>query len=241
MYMQVSSGTKVDTKNNKGMKSIPTFSANKRKREPVGVGDINDKEEKKLIGDDNNVESEAGTKEVEMKDAETVVIDEGGIKEVEMQDATEVHEKTINKEDDESKLNKDDHIRSNLNTTEVCKQNQTTEKSECIENQISVGASGQQANKDDCTRSDQNATEACKQNQTTEFDKSECNEKQINVGASGQRALGEIATLLKQVQETSDEKAKLEVDIKVIKKTDRNGDTKENGNDNQTVARVSCP
>ncbi|XP_024971538.1 uncharacterized protein LOC112510372 [Cynara cardunculus var. scolymus] len=122
--------SKVDTRNDE---RNPTSSANKRKREPVGDGNINDNEEKKVHGIDENVEPRAGgMKEVEMKDAEI----NGGIKEVEMQDASEVEEKTIGKEVDEGKANHDDYMRSNLNAADGCKHNQTTDKSGCHEKQI---------------------------------------------------------------------------------------------------------
>ncbi|PWA97289.1 hypothetical protein CTI12_AA030460 [Artemisia annua] len=250
--------SELHTKNGETAKSTPpatgnnTEAADKRKRvlEDASVNDQKQTKSAKAMPVSNttteseekhfeSVETTTGVKEVEMVDAETIQGSvEPGIKEVEMQDAEVVDNETrieekITKDErpdvrDEEKITKDerpdvrgegkthpdinkDEAGPNLNVTEGFKQDQGIKESE-KPNEIGV---------------------------------SESNEKRINDAAandgSGQQVLGEVATLLKQVQE-SDAKAKLEVEVKV-KKMDQ-GDVKENSEVNdctQTAARVSCP
>ncbi|GKE22784.1 hypothetical protein Tco_1434296 [Tanacetum coccineum] len=204
-----------DTKFGETVKSTPpatgnnTEAANKRKRvSEVATG--NDEKQTKTAKDmpvanttteseENHftaVETTTGVKEVEMVDAETIQgTIEQGIKEVEMQDAEVVYNETRIEE----KINKDerpdDETGPNLSVTEGFKQDEGIKETD---KPNGIGGS-------------------------------ESNEISINDAAandgSGQQVLGEVATLLKQVQD-SDAKAKLEVDVKV-KKMD--GDVNENG------------
>ncbi|KAI3521234.1 hypothetical protein L1887_10695 [Cichorium endivia] len=152
-----------------------------------------------------------------MKDAEA--IDESpdqGIKEVEMQDAEVVYNRTTHLEEnsrgdvvEDFREESKTHPESNLNPTESCKQDEGTQENE----------------------------------QTKNVDESKSNEKQSipadTSDGSGQEALGDVASLLKQMQE-SDAKAQVEIEVKV-KKMDHEV-VKENGEIEpaQGAARVSC-
>nr|GEX31058.1 zinc finger, CCHC-type [Tanacetum cinerariifolium] len=247
-----------DTENGETVKSTPpatgnnTEAANKRKRVSEDATS-NDEKQTKTAKDtpvanttteseENHftaVETTTGVKEVEMVDAETIQGSvEQGIKEVEMQDAEVVYNETRIEE----KINKDERP-DVQDEDKITKDERPDVRDE--------GKTHPDINKDE-TGPNLSVTEGFKQDEgIKETDKpngiggSESNERSINDAAandgSGQQVLGEVATLLKQVQD-SDAKAKLEVDVKV-KKMDQ-GDVKENGevsNHTQTAARVSCP
>ncbi|KAL4584554.1 hypothetical protein LXL04_009157 [Taraxacum kok-saghyz] len=189
---------------------------NKRKRDLTDAG-ISDNEEKiSPVVDTTDTVATAGIKEVEMKDAEAINESPGqGIKEVEMQDAEAVYDRT-----------------------------------NVEENSSGDGVSDSDVHEESKTHPwlYLNATEGVKQDAGTEqpikVEESERNEKRSidadGVDGSGPEALGEVATLLKQVQQ-SDSKAKLEVEVKVKKMDD--GAVKENGETEtaRTEAQVSCP
>lgn len=132
-----------------------------------------------------------GVKEIEMKDAEAVDgPSDQGIKEIEMQDAEVVYNRTTHveeksREDSVADVHEESkmHPESNLKGNEGCKQDEGTKETE----------------------------------QGAKYEEFERNEKQSipvdTKDGSGQQALGEVATLLKQVQE-SDAKAKVEVEVK---------------------------
>ncbi|KAL7607261.1 hypothetical protein Lser_V15G17723 [Lactuca serriola] len=217
-------GSKCETGNGETARSAPPASrndpeaTNKRKRDTSDG--IHDNEEKistevtRVVDTTDTVET-AGVKEVEMKDAEA--IDEPsdqGIKEVEMQDAEVMYNRTT-------------HVEENSKAEGVTDVREESKMNPDVN--------------DFSSKQDQGTKET---EQPAKVDESKSNEKESThtdmSNGSGQQALGEVATLLKQVQE-SDSKAKLEVEVKV-KKMDHVV-TKENGETEKanSAAQVSRP
>ncbi|XP_023764676.1 uncharacterized protein LOC111913184 [Lactuca sativa] len=215
-------GSKCETGNGETARSAPPASGNnpeatnKRKRDTSdGIHDNKEKistEVTRVVDTTDTVET-AGVKEVEMKDAEA--IDEPsdqGIKEVEMQDAEVMYNTTT-------------HVEENGKAEGVADVHE--------ESKLNPDVNDFSGKQDQGTKETEQPANESKSNEK------ESPHTDMSNG-SGQQVLGEVATLLKQVQE-SDSKAKLEVEVKV-KKMDH-GVTKENGETEKanSAAQVSRP
>lgn len=207
---------KLDTKNGETVKSTPpttsgnnTVAANKRKREFMVATTNYDKETKSA-----NVIPIANTTETSEKHISTT--ETTGAKEVEMKEAETVYTKEVEMQDAEAVHSKTSLEENSFEESTVVREE---EKTQLNTNKNDVGSN----------------SDTTEQPIKVKVDESEGNEKRsIDANTSdesGQQVLGEVATLLKQLQE-SDAKAKLEVEVKVRKMD--HGDVKENGEANET-------